>query len=70
MLSSALDETGGIVTSKFDEYVAKEQKAQAEILKQQRLWHDERVNDAKRGGDDQAPNAQQGQRRGKKGKDE
>ena len=47
MLSSALDETGGVVTSKFGEFVAKEQKQQAEIMKQHRLWNDEVEHDNK-----------------------
>ena len=48
MLSTALDESGGVVTSKFDEYVANEQKNTATILKQQRLWREERDHDVKR----------------------
>ena len=42
MLSSTLDETGGIVTSKFDEWVAGEQKTEAVIMKNQRLHAEER----------------------------
>ena len=38
---SAGHESGGVVTSKFDEFVANEQKVAANILKQQRLWTDE-----------------------------
>ena len=41
MLSSSLDETGGIVTSKFDAHVAEEQKNRALVLKQERLWGEE-----------------------------
>ena len=48
MLSTALDESGGVVTSKFDEYVANEQKNTATILKQQRLWREERDHEVKR----------------------
>ena len=72
MMSSALDETGGVVTSKFDEYVAKEQKQAAEIMKQQRLWHDERDNDDKnKDKADPTPEAAHpAPRAGKKGKRE
>ena len=71
-MSSALDETGGVVTSKFDEYVAKEQKQAAEIMKQQRLWHDERDNDDKnKDKADPTPEAAHpAPRAGKKGKRE
>ena len=50
MLASTLDETGGIVTSKFDEWVASEQKTQATIMKSQRQFADERAEEAP-GGD-------------------
>jgi len=65
MLSSALDETGGVVTSKFDEFVAAEQKTAANILKQQRLWSDEIEQDKRKNnaGDDA-----QGSAKGGKGK--
>ena len=58
MLSTALDESGGVVTSKFDEYVATEQKNTATILKQQRLWREERDHEVKRA--DAAPHRQYG----------
>jgi len=65
MLSSALDETGGVVTSKFDEFVAKEQKQQAEIMKQHRLWNDEQEHDTKYDGDKQEGDAPGGGDRGR-----
>ena len=40
-LSHAFDESGGIITSKFSRHIAEEQKAEAQILKQQRLWIEE-----------------------------
>ena len=60
MLSSAIDETGGIVTSKFDEFVANEQKVAANILKQQRLWHDEADTDKRDQPADEQPGAGRG----------
>ena len=48
MLASALDETGGVVTSKFDEWVAQEQKTKAVIMKNTRLYTEERDAEAKR----------------------
>lgn len=68
MLSSALHETGGVVTSRFDAFVAAEQKDPAAILKQQRLWAGEqqadrkRHGEASRGSDDPGP----GKKGGKK----
>ena len=40
-LSHAFDESGGIITTKFSRHIAEEQKAEAQILKQQRLWIEE-----------------------------
>ena len=37
LMASQLDETGGVVTAKFDEWVAQEQKTQAIIMKNTRL---------------------------------
>eukprot|EP00974_Lingulodinium_polyedra_P088262 8557294-Lingulodinium_polyedra.AAC.1 len=37
MLSYALDEQGGVVTSKFDDFYSGEQRSMAMIMKQQRL---------------------------------
>ncbi|CAK0792870.1 unnamed protein product, partial [Prorocentrum cordatum] len=48
MLASALDETGGVVTSKFDEWVAQEQKTKAAIMKNTRIYAEERDAEAKR----------------------
>lgn len=68
MLSSALDETGGGVTSKFDAFVAAEQQDAATILKQQRPRANEQDADRKcewemsRGSDDPVP----GKKGGKK----
>ena len=54
MLSSTLDESGGIVASKFDQYIAEEQKTQSTILKQMRLWKEESTHE----GDKQHDKAQ------------
>ena len=48
MLASALDETGGVVTSRFDEWVAAEQKTKAVIMKNSRMYTEERDAEAKR----------------------
>ena len=40
-LSHSFDESGGIVTSDFKKFVAEEQKAEAIVLKQFRLWTEE-----------------------------
>ena len=48
LMASQLDETGGVVTSKFDEWVAQEQKTQAIIKKNTRLLQEEKESDAKR----------------------
>ena len=48
LMASQLDETGGVVTSKFDEWVAQEQKTQAIIMKNTRLLQEEKDSDAKR----------------------
>lgn len=53
MMASTLDETGGIVTSRFDEWVAQEQKTAAVIMKNQRQFVEERDAESRRqdGGD-------------------
>ena len=51
IMASNLDETGGIVTSKFDEWVAGEQKTQAMIMKNVRQFVEERNAEDKRGGE-------------------
>ncbi|CAK0792572.1 unnamed protein product [Prorocentrum cordatum] len=54
-LISSLDESRGVATSKFDAFVAKEQKAQGIILKEERMYRVEQVSEAKkyeRQGDD------------------
>ena len=48
MLSSELDDTGGVVTTKFDAFIAEEQKNRGIILKQERLWRDEQEQEAKK----------------------
>eukprot|EP00974_Lingulodinium_polyedra_P098710 9566594-Lingulodinium_polyedra.AAC.1 len=48
MLSSQLDESGGIVTSRFDAFVAEEQKSRAQVMKQQRMWAEERQHEDKK----------------------
>ena len=40
-LQSSFDETGGILTSEFDKYMAETQKTNAMVLKQTRLWSEE-----------------------------
>ena len=48
MLSSSLDESGGVVTSKFDAFVAEEQKSQGIIMKQERMYREEQESEAKK----------------------
>ncbi|CAK0878561.1 unnamed protein product, partial [Prorocentrum cordatum] len=67
MLSSSLDESGGVVTSRFDAFVAEEQKSQGIILKQERMYREEQESEAKkyeRQGDDR----ERGSRADPKGK--
>ena len=40
MMSSAIDESGGVVTSKFDQWLAEGQQTKAQIMKQYRMLHD------------------------------
>ena len=40
-MQSSFDETGGILTSEFDKYMAETQKTNAMVLKQTRLWSEE-----------------------------
>ena len=47
IMATSLDEIGGVVTTKFDEWVASEQKTQAVIMKNQRMWHEERDEELK-----------------------
>ena len=44
-LSHTFDETGGVVTSDFSQFIASEQRAKAQVLKQQRLWAEEQEKD-------------------------
>ena len=44
-LSHTFDETGGVVTSDFSQFIASEQRAEAQVLKQQRLWAEEQEKD-------------------------
>jgi len=46
-LSYALDETGGVVTTEFQKHMSEQQKAQAIILRQSRLYREESEADAK-----------------------
>eukprot|EP00959_Pyramimonas_sp_CCMP1952_P376879 7893886-Pyramimonas_sp.AAC.1 len=48
MLSSELDDAGGVVTSEFDSFIAEEQKNRGIILKQERLWREEQEQEAKK----------------------
>ena len=49
-MASTFDETGGVVVSGFDKYVAEEQRTTAMILKQTRLWSEEQASLVKKGG--------------------
>ena len=40
-LSHAFDENGGVVVAEFQKYVADEQKAEAQVMKQYRMWQEE-----------------------------
>ncbi len=55
MLSSALDDTGGVVATKFDQFVADQQRAQAQIMKQSRLVTEELEHESKRGKEGKPP---------------
>ena len=46
--ASTFDESGGVVVSGFDKYMAQEQQAQAVILKQNCLWAEERDTEKKK----------------------
>lgn len=48
MLTSSLDESGGVVAMKFDQYVAEQQRTQAQIMKQSRLMQEEMEHEHKR----------------------
>ena len=54
-LITAFDDTGGVVASGFDEWMASEQKNEALILKQSRLWNEEQTSENKRQNDRAAP---------------
>ncbi|CAK0826058.1 unnamed protein product, partial [Prorocentrum cordatum] len=47
---SELDETGGVATSKFDDFIAEEQKSRGIILKQERLWRERQDHESKKRG--------------------
>ena len=47
-LSHSIDESGGVITSDFTKYVAEEQKAEAQVMKQNRLLREEHTADDKR----------------------
>jgi hypothetical protein len=40
-LSHSFDESGGVVTTSFAKFVAEEQRSEAIVMKQNRLWHEE-----------------------------
>ena len=46
-LSHSFDECGGVVTSDFSKFIADEQKSEAMVMKQHRLWHEEQLADDK-----------------------
>jgi len=48
MLSSTLDESGGVIASEFDQWVASEQKVQATIMKHNRMFSEEQVAENKK----------------------
>ena len=48
MPTSSLDESGGVVAMKFDQYVAEQQRTQAQIMKQSRLMQEETEHEHKR----------------------
>ena len=47
-MAPQLDETGGVVTSRFDQWVAEEQKTAAIIMKNDRLFVEGRDKDESR----------------------
>ena len=49
MLTSRLDESGGVVATKFDQFIAEQQRTQAVIMKQARLHAEELEHDQKKG---------------------
>eukprot|EP00971_Amphidinium_carterae_P330408 6463420-Amphidinium_carterae.1 len=63
-LAHGLDETGGALTSTFAKYVSEEQKSQATILKQTRLFREEQDTETKR---QQGGGFQAGAKKGGKG---
>ena len=70
MLASTLDESGGVVASRFDQFVAEEQKTSATILKQMRLWREETTTEKRERGEpadaEEPPAPRGGRGRGKK----
>ena len=56
-LQSSFDESGGLLTSEFDKYMAEQQRTAAVVLKQNRLWSEEvdaeKKKQAVRGGGNQ-----------------
>ena len=50
-MSHSFDESGGIVTSDFQKHIAEEQKAEAVVMKQHRLWTEEVAAETKKKGD-------------------
>ena len=61
MLSSALDESGGVVASQFDMYVSESQRVKANVMKQTRLMHEELEHEAKKGKPDASKKGKKGQ---------
>lgn len=49
-LSSAFDSTGGVITRDFDKWVAEQQKTEAVIFKQHRMWREESADAARKNG--------------------
>eukprot|EP00974_Lingulodinium_polyedra_P087629 8494473-Lingulodinium_polyedra.AAC.1 len=48
LVATGLDELGGVTTRRFTEWVAEQQKSEAVVLKQNRLWREERDADRKK----------------------
>ena len=67
MMASQLDETGGVVTSRFDQWVAEEQKTAAIIMKNNRLFVEERDKDESRPQPRDADAKPSGERKGNAG---
>ena len=50
-LSHSFDESGSVIATDLQRYIAEEQKAEAVVMKQHRLWTEEVGADAKKKGE-------------------